>query len=337
MSRRASRSAMSRRRSWSCLPRARPSSSLALPRVRYIRSGTIVWPFCLGATEQLVDLARGGAAASGSASARGCSGCRLLERRDVGADQPRLALLDPGIGVRDVDLAGADRLDLGAGQGDARLERLVDRELVAGSSVEGDGRARWIEGMEVAVVGGPVLDCARTPALCGPAFELLTHPQGVRLDGHLLRGGAATRTVDHCTSPPFVPRNRTRRGAMCARRVGASVARHPSATQCRRAGRAPRPARPAPRSSVGSVPGAASAGSADGDVRVDADVVDPALVRRQPACAIVRRNAPPSPGSSLPLLDRALAERASVRRASPGPCPGARPPRSRSPTRCPHR
>jgi hypothetical protein len=40
------------------------------------------------------------------------------------------------------------------------------------------------------------------------------HPQGVRLDGHLLRGGAATRTVDHCTSPPFVPDNRT--GTPCA-------------------------------------------------------------------------------------------------------------------------
>src|SRR3954452_973634 len=35
-----------------------------------------------------------------------------------------------------------------------------------------------------------------------------TH-RGVRLDGHLLRGGAATRTVDHCTSPPFVPNHRT--------------------------------------------------------------------------------------------------------------------------------
>ncbi len=34
ISRLASRSAMSRRRSWSCLPRARPSSSLALPRLR---------------------------------------------------------------------------------------------------------------------------------------------------------------------------------------------------------------------------------------------------------------------------------------------------------------
>jgi len=39
-----------------------------------------------------------------------------------------------------------------------------------------------------------------------------TH-RGDRLDGHLLRGGAAT-TVDHCTSPPFVPINRT--GTSCA-------------------------------------------------------------------------------------------------------------------------
>src|SRR6185503_17877896 len=64
----------------------------------------------------------------------------LLERRDVRADQPRLALLDAGIGVGDVHLAGADRLDLGAGQHETGLERLVDAELVAGSSVECDGR-----------------------------------------------------------------------------------------------------------------------------------------------------------------------------------------------------
>jgi hypothetical protein len=54
---------------------------------------------------------------------------------------------------------------------------------------------------------------ARTPVHVGPAFESF-HPQGVRLDGHLLRGGAATRTVDHCTSPPFVPIYRT--GRPCA-------------------------------------------------------------------------------------------------------------------------
>ena len=33
---------------------------------------------------------------------------RLLERGDVGADEPGLVALDPGIGVRQVDLAGAD-------------------------------------------------------------------------------------------------------------------------------------------------------------------------------------------------------------------------------------
>src|SRR4029079_9182296 len=42
-----SRSAMSRVLSWSCWPRASPSSSLALPRVMYSRSGTIVWPLAL--------------------------------------------------------------------------------------------------------------------------------------------------------------------------------------------------------------------------------------------------------------------------------------------------
>ena len=50
----------------------------------------------------------------------------------------RLAPLDPGIGVGEVHLSAPDRLDLGSGQGDPRLERLVDRELVAGAAVDGD-------------------------------------------------------------------------------------------------------------------------------------------------------------------------------------------------------
>src|SRR4029079_12427594 len=110
---------------------------------------------------------------------------------------------------------------------EAGLERLVDRELVAGFSIEGDGRIvahgwhprsdglagiglRPRRGSRGHAMGRHTAPNARTPVLFGPAFELLTHPQGVRLDGHLLRGGAATRTVDHCTSPPFVPKNRTR-------------------------------------------------------------------------------------------------------------------------------
>src|SRR4029078_7384690 len=63
-----------------------------------------------------------------------------LERRDVGTDQPRLAAVDPGVGVGQIRLAGPERLDLRPGQDDAGLERLVDRVVVAGSSVECDGR-----------------------------------------------------------------------------------------------------------------------------------------------------------------------------------------------------
>ena len=63
----------------------------------------------------------------------------LLERRDVGADQPGLVALDPGVGIGELDLAGADRLDLGAGQDDPGLERFLDAELMSRSSIERDG------------------------------------------------------------------------------------------------------------------------------------------------------------------------------------------------------
>ena len=89
-SRRASRSAMSRRRSWSCLPRARPSSTLARPRsLMYSRSGHDRQALGLGLDRAARRSGGGGGAACASASARGCSGCRLLVRRDVGADRAR--------------------------------------------------------------------------------------------------------------------------------------------------------------------------------------------------------------------------------------------------------
>ena len=156
------------------------------------------------------------------------------------------------------------------------------------------------------------------------------HPQGVRLDGHLLRGGAATRTVDHCTSPPFVPGNRTRCACECKSASGA-VARPGRRAQRRPGGRPGRASRAPCRARV-DVRRRAGSGSVDGDVRREPDLVDPALVRRQPL-AIVSLNAPPSPELD-PLLDGALAERLSRRRASPGCGPGARPPRSRWPRRC---
>ena len=63
----------------------------------------------------------------------------LLERSDVGADQPGLVALDARVRIGEVDLAGADGLDLGAGQDEAGLECVLDAELVPGATIEGDG------------------------------------------------------------------------------------------------------------------------------------------------------------------------------------------------------
>src|SRR6266566_6579387 len=125
----------------------------------------------------------------------------------------------------------------------------------------------------------------------------LSHPQGVRLDGHLLRGGAATRTVDHCTSPPFVPDYRTRWS-----RVAQAEIASPG-----RGGRGSRI-----EQLDGLVESRVLAGSevrrrGHDDIRDDPDVVDPGLVRRQPFCDRQLQRA--RLRQLDPLLDRALAER----------------------------
>ena len=191
---------------------------------------------------------------------------------------------------------------------------------------------------------------------CGPAFETLHHPQGVRLDGHLLRGGAAT-TFRHCTSPPFVRGNRTRRLDRAQdpevpgrRRSWPGNARQLAAAGPGRAGSAQaargsvQPDSPArPRSErrqhlEGPVEDRIGAGRRVGghghrDVRGQADVVDPDLVGRQPlgdrqpeAATVV--------GQLLTGLDRALAVRLGCRSAAPGRGPAGRRRRSRWPTRC---
>src|SRR6476659_10236977 len=60
--------------------------------------------------------------------------------------------------------------------------------------------------------------------------RVLSHPQGVRLDGHLLRGGEAS-TVYHCTSPPFVLSNRTRCVERVQERCGAPAPPRQAATR----------------------------------------------------------------------------------------------------------
>jgi hypothetical protein len=60
-----------------------------------------------------------------------------LPGRDVRPDQPRLAPLDARVRLGKVHLAGADRLDLGAGQDETGFDRVFDRVLVAGPPVDG--------------------------------------------------------------------------------------------------------------------------------------------------------------------------------------------------------
>src|SRR6478735_4373635 len=60
----------------------------------------------------------------------------------------------------------------------------------------------------------------------GPAFEIATdHSSGSSLSDDLRRGGAATTTVDHCTSPPFVhiDPNANTSWVQAARRYGATA------------------------------------------------------------------------------------------------------------------
>ena len=192
-----------------------------------------------------------------------------------------------------------DRLDLRAGQDDAGLERLVDGELVAGSSVEGDGGF-------VAHGGWPPLDlwwiCTKTPTLFGSASGLLTHPQGVRLDGHLLRGGAVL--VLSITAHHLLSFDRTVPEGGCPRKrnTAAELGSLPSWPEGRFLAREDvQPAfeverRPERRPREG-----------DGDVRFDARVVDRTPVRGEPARDREAERAAFA-GQLLPLLDGPLAE-----------------------------
>ena len=50
----------------------------------------------------------------------------------MGPDQEHFAVLHRGVRVAQVDPAGPEGLDLGAGQGDAGLQRLLDEVVVVG-------------------------------------------------------------------------------------------------------------------------------------------------------------------------------------------------------------
>src|SRR5205814_2661160 len=66
-----------------------------------------------------------------------------LVRRNVGVEQPQFAALDLRVRFSEVYAPGADRFDLGAGQGDADFQRLEDVILVKRPSVRGVKPLAW--------------------------------------------------------------------------------------------------------------------------------------------------------------------------------------------------
>ena len=71
-------------------------------------------------------------------------GGRGAQRIDAAADQEKLALADEDVAVRQLDLAGADRLDFPAFQDDAGLVLLLDVVLESGAAVFCDGHRRGV-------------------------------------------------------------------------------------------------------------------------------------------------------------------------------------------------
>ena len=69
------------------------------------------------------------------------------ERVDAAADQPELAVADDDVAVGELHLAGADRLDLPAGEHHPCFMPLLDVVLEAGAAVFGDGH-RGLRGRE---------------------------------------------------------------------------------------------------------------------------------------------------------------------------------------------
>ena len=216
------------------------------------------------------------------------------------------------------------RLDLGAGQDDAGLEGLVDREVVAGSAVEGDGRL-VAHGMAPSDVG------RRESAGGAAARAHERRPDAGRRSSASPPTGCPTRrpsparwcsygTVDHCTSPPFVPGNRTRCDAASARAaVPATPGVRPRTAQApQRSGRRPSPRTSSALSRTGSRarPGGSAAASTD-DVRRQPDLVDPALVRRQPAGDRQPERRRLSPVELAATAGRCPCRTTAGRRASP--------------------
>src|SRR5277367_4374169 len=87
---------------------------------------------------------------------------------DMGIEQEGLAVFEQTIGVLEVGLAFADRLDLAAAQGYAGLEPVEQEVVMAGGSI--DDRVAFARGHRVARFG--LLRRGRTHCMCRLARHL---------------------------------------------------------------------------------------------------------------------------------------------------------------------
>ena len=237
------------------------------------------------------------------------------------------SVLDARVGLGQAHLVGPDALISVPRQHDPGLEGVLDVNSWRARRLTGQGRrgprylrCSWPHGLRRgdAQLAGP----GRTNA--GPlrtGVRLLTdHPAGIAASRRSPPRWCRRLTVDHCTSPPFVPH----RPYPIQRAAQASfvAVRHAPFAARRRVPHAGR--RSSCRESAGVEhrvrrPGSSRAASVDDrDVRLDADVVDPVLVGGQP----LGDREPEATAVALelgPLLDRALAVGRRRRPASPRP------------------
>ena len=137
ISRRASRSAIEWRLSTTFRPRARASSTLARPSLKYIRSGTIARPALRRALVQALDLAAVQEQAA-VARRRVVRAVPLRIRLDRARDEEHLATADHAERLGQADAPQAERLHLRAEELDAGLEPLQHLVLVEGAPVRRD-------------------------------------------------------------------------------------------------------------------------------------------------------------------------------------------------------
>ncbi len=127
-------------------------------------------------------------------------------RGDMGADQPQLSVVDPGIRLADRRLASPDRLDLRPRQGDAGLDRLVDEVVVEGAAIGRDHPVRPSL-LRLLICPGSLLGC-HSRTIGGHSAASQTRP-GRKTDPRqaFLRPGSSHR--------PGVIKERHRSGSTC--------------------------------------------------------------------------------------------------------------------------